>query len=168
MVIASQVVAPRAAGAANMKLAGARLFVPLIGFNALYRWGSGEGQTSASFLVGRDDRGEKLAPLRLDMVRQASSTRLGHAAASAGAPPVGGLERGSGRIIAVPGEHGGGTAVRAPGLGQLAHLLLARPFGVAEQAAELDLDRKVAGREERRRGLRRTADRFPPTSGRCP
>ncbi|MEO7241148.1 MAG: hypothetical protein ABIW16_07080 [Sphingomicrobium sp.] len=44
-----------------------RLFVPLVGFNALYRWGGGEGQTSASYLVGREGDGDKMAPFRLDL-----------------------------------------------------------------------------------------------------
>jgi hypothetical protein len=51
----------------QFEVAGKRIFVPLIGFNALYRWGGGEGQTSASYLVGRDTDGEKMAPLRLDL-----------------------------------------------------------------------------------------------------
>lgn len=41
---------------------GRSLFVPLIGFNAHYRWSNGEGQTSASYLVGRNTDGEKMAP----------------------------------------------------------------------------------------------------------
>ena len=53
---------------------GRRLFVPLVAFNALYEWGSSEGQTSASFILGRatsssDGEGEgdsRMAPLRLD------------------------------------------------------------------------------------------------------
>jgi hypothetical protein len=51
----------------QFEVAGRRLFVPLIGFNALYRWSGGEGQTSASYLVGRDTQGERMAPLRLDL-----------------------------------------------------------------------------------------------------
>ena len=44
---------------------GRTLFVPLVAFNVLY---SGNGQTSASFLVGRGtDADEKLAPFRLDL-----------------------------------------------------------------------------------------------------
>lgn len=44
------------------------LLVPLAGFNALYRWGSSsDGQTSASYLVGKQTSGEKLAPFRLDL-----------------------------------------------------------------------------------------------------
>jgi hypothetical protein len=43
------------------------VFVPLIAFNALYRWGSGEGQTSASYLLGRDTKGEKMGPFRIDL-----------------------------------------------------------------------------------------------------
>ncbi len=47
---------------------GRRLFVPLVGFNVLYRFGSGEGQTSASFIVGRGgEDGGKMAPLRFDL-----------------------------------------------------------------------------------------------------
>lgn len=49
------------------EIAGRKLFVPLVGFNALYRWSGGDGQTSASYLVGRDTQAEKLAPFRLDM-----------------------------------------------------------------------------------------------------
>lgn len=46
---------------------GRKLFVPLIGFNILYRSGAGEGQASASFLVGRgNEQDEKLAPFRID------------------------------------------------------------------------------------------------------
>jgi hypothetical protein len=46
---------------------GRKLFVPLIGFNILYRFGGTEGQASASFLVGRGSEGdEKLAPFRID------------------------------------------------------------------------------------------------------
>ncbi|HEU5285663.1 MAG TPA: hypothetical protein VFU20_04010, partial [Sphingomicrobium sp.] len=51
----------------EFEVAGRRLFVPLVGFNALYRWSGGDGQTSASYLVGRDTEGEKMAPLRLDL-----------------------------------------------------------------------------------------------------
>lgn len=54
----------------EFEIGGRILFVPLIGFNALYRFGGGsEGQTSTSFLVGRDGNGEneKMAPLRLDL-----------------------------------------------------------------------------------------------------
>jgi hypothetical protein len=44
-----------------------KVFVPLIAFNALYRWSGGEGQSSISYLVGRDTKSEKLAPFRLDL-----------------------------------------------------------------------------------------------------
>ena len=43
------------------------VFVPLIGFNAHYRWSGGEGQTSASFLVGRETNGDRMGPFRLDL-----------------------------------------------------------------------------------------------------
>jgi hypothetical protein len=47
---------------------GRLLFVPLIAFNALYAWpGGGPGQTSASYLVGKQTDAEKLAPFRLDL-----------------------------------------------------------------------------------------------------
>jgi hypothetical protein len=52
----------------HFEAAGRKLFVPLVGFNVLYRAGSDESQASASFLVGRggeDD--EKLAPFRIDL-----------------------------------------------------------------------------------------------------
>ena len=51
-----------------LEMEGRPLLVPLAGFNALYRWGSGsDGQTSTSYLVGKQTNGEKLAPFRLDM-----------------------------------------------------------------------------------------------------
>jgi hypothetical protein len=47
---------------------GRKLFVPILGFNAHYRFGSSQGQTSASFIVGRGgDDGSKMAPIRLDL-----------------------------------------------------------------------------------------------------
>jgi hypothetical protein len=49
------------------EIGGRKLFVPLVGLNALYRWSGGDGQTSASYVVGRDTDGEKMAPLRLDL-----------------------------------------------------------------------------------------------------
>jgi hypothetical protein len=45
---------------------GRRLFVPLIGFNARYRWSGGSGQTSASFIVGRSTAGEKMGPFKIE------------------------------------------------------------------------------------------------------
>lgn len=45
---------------------GRTLFVPIVALNASYRTASGEGRTSAAFLVGRDVPGSnKLAPLLL-------------------------------------------------------------------------------------------------------
>ena len=49
------------------EVAGRKVFVPLIAFNALYHWGSGEGQSSITYLIGRDTHGEKMAPFRLDL-----------------------------------------------------------------------------------------------------
>jgi hypothetical protein len=46
---------------------GRRFFVPLMAFNALYRWSAGTGQTSVAYLVGRGTEGEKLAPFRVDL-----------------------------------------------------------------------------------------------------
>jgi hypothetical protein len=65
MTMTSQVVAPRAA-IQEYDLGGRRAFVPVIAFNALYEWSSGKGQTSAAYLVGRETKGEKLGPIRLD------------------------------------------------------------------------------------------------------
>ena len=45
---------------------GRALFVPLVGFNAVYRWSGGQGQSSTSFIVGRNSNGEKMAPFRID------------------------------------------------------------------------------------------------------
>jgi hypothetical protein len=50
-----------------IEVEGRQLFVPMIAFNALYGWGGGEGQSSASYLVGKTTGGEKLAPFRLDL-----------------------------------------------------------------------------------------------------
>jgi hypothetical protein len=50
-----------------IEIEGRSLFVPMVAFNALYRWGGGEGQTSASYLVGKETKGDKLAPFRLDL-----------------------------------------------------------------------------------------------------
>jgi hypothetical protein len=49
------------------EMADRQVFVPLIAFNALYSWSGGEGQTSSSYLLGRDTKGEKMAPFRLDL-----------------------------------------------------------------------------------------------------
>ncbi len=49
------------------ELAGRQVFVPIVAFNVLYRWGGGQGQTSASYLLGRDTRSDKLGPLRADL-----------------------------------------------------------------------------------------------------
>jgi len=46
---------------------GRKLFVPLVGVNAIYNGSAGRKQTSASYLVGRDGDGEKMAPFRLDL-----------------------------------------------------------------------------------------------------
>lgn len=64
--IRTQVSAPRTQIQAY-ELGGREVFVPIIAFNSLYSWGGGEGQTSASYLLGKDTKGEKLAPFRLDL-----------------------------------------------------------------------------------------------------
>jgi hypothetical protein len=48
-------------------IGGRKVFVPIIAFNALYRWRGGEAQTSASYLLGVDTKGEKMAPFRVDL-----------------------------------------------------------------------------------------------------
>jgi hypothetical protein len=50
-----------------IEIEGRQLFVPLIAFNALYSWGNDNGQSSASYLIGKQTKGEKLAPFRLDL-----------------------------------------------------------------------------------------------------
>lgn len=50
-----------------IEIEGRALFVPMVAFNALYSWGSTKGQTSTSYLVGKETNGEKLAPFRLDL-----------------------------------------------------------------------------------------------------
>ena len=66
VALKTQVVAPRAHIQAY-ELAGHEVFVPVIGFNALYSWSGGEGQTSASYLLGRDTKSDKMGPFRLDL-----------------------------------------------------------------------------------------------------
>jgi hypothetical protein len=66
MTLRSQVVAPRE-NVQVLEVADRRVFIPLIAFNALYRWSAGEGQTSASYLLGRDTKSDKMAPFRLDL-----------------------------------------------------------------------------------------------------
>ena len=52
----------------HFQAGGRKMFVPMIGFNILYRFGSADGQASASFLVGRgNEQDEKLAPFRIDL-----------------------------------------------------------------------------------------------------
>lgn len=50
-----------------IEVEGRQLFVPLIAFNALYRWATGTGQSSVSYVVGKMTQGEKLAPFRVDL-----------------------------------------------------------------------------------------------------
>jgi len=53
-----------------LQVDGRLLFVPLVAVNAFYSWGtSRSGQTSKSFLVGREqtDTTEKMAPFRMDL-----------------------------------------------------------------------------------------------------
>lgn len=53
-----------------LEAGGRKVFVPLIAFNAVYGWGGGAGQTAAAYLVGRDTKGDKLAPFRADLGRR--------------------------------------------------------------------------------------------------
>ena len=65
-MVKTKVVAPRA-NVRLVEIAGRNVFVPLIAFNALYGWATGEGQTSASYMLGRNTKSDKLAPFRLDL-----------------------------------------------------------------------------------------------------
>lgn len=52
----------------HFEASGRKMFVPMVGFNILYRFGSSDGQASASYLVGRgNEEDEKLAPFRIDL-----------------------------------------------------------------------------------------------------
>ena len=66
MTLRSQVVTPRE-NIQVLEIAERQVFIPLIAFNALYRWSASEGQTSASYLLGRDAKSAKMAPFRLDL-----------------------------------------------------------------------------------------------------
>ena len=47
--------------------AGRQMFVPLLAFNAFYRRGSADAQSSVAFLLGRAGKdGGKMAPFRVD------------------------------------------------------------------------------------------------------
>jgi hypothetical protein len=75
VTIRTALVAPRA-NIQLFELAGREVFVPLVAFNVLYRWSAGLGQTSLGYLLGRDTKGEKLGPLRLDL-GSGAFTKLG-------------------------------------------------------------------------------------------
>jgi hypothetical protein len=60
-------IAAARSGVQVFELGGRQVFVPVIALNGLYRWSGGEGQTSASYLLGIDKGTEKLAPLRADL-----------------------------------------------------------------------------------------------------
>lgn len=64
--VRTKVVAPRDT-VQLFEVGGRQVCIPLIAFNSLYRWGSSEGQTSVSYLLGRDTKGEKMAPFRMDL-----------------------------------------------------------------------------------------------------
>ena len=64
--IKSRIVTPRE-NVQVYDVGGRKVFVPLIAFNILYGWSRGTGQTSASYLVGRDTKSDKMAPFRLDL-----------------------------------------------------------------------------------------------------
>jgi hypothetical protein len=66
VAVRTQVIVPREQIQAY-ELGGRQVFIPLIGFNALYSWSGGEGQTSVSYLLGRDTKGDKMGPFRLDL-----------------------------------------------------------------------------------------------------
>jgi len=66
ITLKSAVRLPRSA-VQEYEVEGRKLFMPMVAVNSRYRWSSGEGQSAASFLVGRAaNDSDKLAPLRLD------------------------------------------------------------------------------------------------------
>jgi hypothetical protein len=66
IAIRTQVAVPREQVQAY-ELGGRQVFVPVIAFNTLYSGSGGEGQTSVSYLLGRDTKGEKMGPFGLDL-----------------------------------------------------------------------------------------------------
>lgn len=66
IALRTQVLAPLAQ-VQEYEVAGQKLFVPIIAFNAIYKWGNNDGQSSVAYLLGRDTKAEKMAPLRLDL-----------------------------------------------------------------------------------------------------
>jgi hypothetical protein len=48
------------------ELGGHQVFIPLLAATTTYAWRTGDGQTSASYLIGRGTAGDKLAPFRID------------------------------------------------------------------------------------------------------
>jgi hypothetical protein len=66
VTIRTALVAPRA-NIQLFELGGRQVFVPLVAFNALYRSSAGQGQTSVSYLLGRETKSDKLGPLRVDL-----------------------------------------------------------------------------------------------------
>ncbi|HYI42371.1 MAG TPA: hypothetical protein VD768_01955 [Sphingomicrobium sp.] len=67
VTLSSSVVVPRAE-LQPLLAQGRPILVPMMALTAVYRWGSNSnGQTSASYLVGKATTGEKLAPIMLDL-----------------------------------------------------------------------------------------------------
>jgi hypothetical protein len=67
VTVRSSLLVPRAQLSA-IHAEGRPLLVPMTALNTLYRWGSNnDGQTSASYLVGKQTTTDKLAPFRLDL-----------------------------------------------------------------------------------------------------
>jgi hypothetical protein len=50
---------------------GQEMLVPVMAFNAVYRSGGGDARTSATFLLGRETNGDKLAPFKADSAPRA-------------------------------------------------------------------------------------------------
>jgi hypothetical protein len=43
------------------------VLLPRIALTAFYNWGGGDGLTSASYILGRDTKRDKMGPFRLDL-----------------------------------------------------------------------------------------------------
>ncbi|MEO6433427.1 MAG: hypothetical protein ABIO29_05575 [Sphingomicrobium sp.] len=52
--------------AQQYEIEGRMVYVPILAVNVIYNWPTGEGQTGAAFIVGRETQGARLAPFRLD------------------------------------------------------------------------------------------------------
>ena len=136
----SAVALPRAA-VHEYEVEGRKLFVPIVGFNAHYRFGTSHGQTSASFIVGRGGGdGGRWRRSVLTLARACSAASASASTASGCGPRApfrpyySYARRGSRR------RRGGGARLR-----RFAQLLFGWAILEADEPPDLDLHGEVAG-----------------------